>query len=390
MLPCRHISHGRAGRVFDKAQLVHTASGGLAGPAPVRKPGQRKGGDNAGGKKGGGKASRRRRVAALQQQGPGSGPDEAAAEQAAYHHQGRQSASAQHVAAYYRDPGRSAIATPAGGRGGGARAPAAAAGGEGKAMRTARALKPPPPPKLPHCFNRTNYMPMERILDLCARHCWGVGTHAGAGWLSRRCLVPPTPTLFALRGSAGHPSASKSRRPPCGSSRSAAGTGSWTPSCECVRRAGAVAPAFSWRQACGGGTGQVPGRCHADDLRRRQRLTGSPCCSAPRPRCCRSPWSSSVVQARAAGARPHHRCHATCVPCWILHLFGHLGRAGAQLPGVSGVSQHEGTRASHMHYGPHHKSPVCGGGVWRTGTPRASTSGRRRGGTTRRARRPRT
>ncbi len=31
--------------------------------------------------------------------------------------------------------------------------------------------------------------------------------------------------------------------------------------------------------------------------------------------------------------------------CWSWHLLGHLGGAGAQLPGVSDVSQHEGKRA---------------------------------------------
>ncbi len=39
-----------------------------------------------------------------------------------------------------------------------------------------------------------------------------------------------------------------------------------------------------------------------------------------------------------------------CV-CGILHLFGHLGRAGAQLPGVSDVSQHKGKRAKGTHTG---------------------------------------
>ncbi len=37
-------------------------------------------------------------------------------------------------------------------------------------------------------------------------------------------------------------------------------------------------------------------------------------------------------------------CVCVCV-CWILHLFGYLGGAGAQLPGISDVPQHKGKRA---------------------------------------------
>ncbi len=38
-------------------------------------------------------------------------------------------------------------------------------------------------------------------------------------------------------------------------------------------------------------------------------------------------------------------CGQQCVCVGFLHLFGHLGGAGAQLPGVSDVSQHQGKRA---------------------------------------------
>ncbi len=71
-----------------------------------------------------------------------------------------------------------------------------------------------------------------------------------------------------------------------------------------------------------------------------------------RTRCCGPTVASSSCGPRASWpttgtaatpSTPRARC-ATCL-CGILQLFGHLGGAGAQLPGVSDVSQHKGKRA---------------------------------------------
>ncbi len=48
---------------------------------------------------------------------------------------------------------------------------------------------------------------------------------------------------------------------------------------------------------------------------------------------------------REGAMGPSARSVAHVCVCGILHLFGHLGGAGAQLVGVSDVSQHKGKRA---------------------------------------------
>ncbi len=105
-------------------------------------------------------------------------------------------------------------------------------------------------------------------------------------------------------------------------------------------RAGALAPGAgrrSRRVARRGSQGSVP------DLAGRGRArpaAGALCCPVRR-------------GARAAALRTSTRrlgplAHLCCQQQTLdLHLFGRLGGAGAQLPGVSDVSQHKGTKAKH-------------------------------------------
>ncbi len=55
----------------------------------------------------------------------------------------------------------------------------------------------------------------------------------------------------------------------------------------------------------------------------------------------RPPLSNVQVRAQVLRAQAPRRAGRTCV-CWGLHLFGHLGGTGAQLPVVSDVPQHRG------------------------------------------------
>ncbi len=102
----------------------------------------------------------------------------------------------------------------------------------------------------------------------------------------------------------------------------------------------------------------------------------SPCC-CPAGRCAWA-WCSTCCTRRSAARRPRRATFSTrgprcprapncpvsaCVRRGVAQLLGHLGGAGAHLPGVSDVSQRNGTGAKHRHR-PTDTPPLLNHTVW--------------------------